>query len=370
MEVNKLSKAKSALILDQPFFASILLGLPMVEDKNIPTMATNGDEIRYNPDFLNTLSLSETVFVLAHETMHCVFQHMHRRGTRDHNKWNQAGDYVINDTLIRERVGTMPQGGLHNSALVVQGNGTTEGVYDLLPKGSQDKQCGDMDAGGSMDNVQDASKDPAELKAKEQEMRVKIVQAANAAKMCGKLSSGLERMVKDLVTPKVDWKNALRTFFTERAKVDLSYARPKRRFLAEDLYLPSQTGHQLGEVVVAIDCSGSIDETILKTFASELQAIKTDTMPSKVHVLYFDSKVLKTETYEADEELNIKPCGGGGTAFSPIFEYIDTQGIVPAACVVLTDLQCTDFGAGTSYPVLWATTDLEHAPFGTVLKIK
>ena len=104
-KIDTLVKAKAALILDQPFFASILLSMPMIEDTNILTMATNGDEIRYNPKFLDTLGLPETVFVLAHETMHCVFQHMTRRGTRDHNKWNIAGDYVINDLLAQERVG-------------------------------------------------------------------------------------------------------------------------------------------------------------------------------------------------------------------------------------------------------------------------
>ena len=371
MRVNEnIVKTKAALIIDQPFFASILLGLSMTEDSSIKTMATNGDEIRYNPDFAATLSLAETIFVMAHETMHCVFQHMHRRGAKNHNKYNIAADYIINDLLAKEKIGVMPQGCLFDSNLVAQGGYTTEGVYKLLPDSDESKQAGDMGQGGSMDDVLDAGKDQAETAQKEAEMRVKVIQASNAAKMSGKLSANMARVIGDVTASKVDWRAVLRRFLSERAKVDLSYAKPKRRFMADDIYLPSLNGEKMGGIVVGIDCSGSINGPLLDSFASEVKAIVSEVMPAVTHIVYFDSEVLGQESFTPDNEIVIKPCGGGGTAFSPIFKHIDKENLEPSACVVLTDLECSDFGPCPSYPVLWASTAKGNAPFGETVLIK
>src|SRR5271157_3864051 len=131
--INLISKAKAVLILDLPFFASILLGLNMVEDKSAKTLNVDGETIRYNPDFMAKLNMQQTVFVLAHETMHCVLQHMHRMGNKELGKYNRAADYVINEILVNGKIGTMPDGGLKSTELVQAGGETTEGVYKLLP---------------------------------------------------------------------------------------------------------------------------------------------------------------------------------------------------------------------------------------------
>jgi predicted metal-dependent peptidase len=365
---NYLSKAKASLILDHPFFASLLFSMDLIEDKTVKTLATNGEFIKYNPEYVAKLDISETIFVLAHETMHCVFQHMHRRGGRDAGRWNIAADYVINDLLIRDKVGAMPTGGLHNPDLVKQGNGTTEGVYNLIPESENGKGPGEP--GGAMDEVQDAAQDQAGMAQKEAEMRVKIVQAANAAKSCGKLSAGVSRLVKEFTKTRTDWHSVLRRFLSERTKTDLSYARPRRRYLAEDIYLPSLLGEKMGSVVVAVDCSGSVDERLLKLFAAEIKAIHEDIQPSETHIVYFDSRVLKHDQYSSEDSVEIQPMGGGGTAFSPVFEYLSEHNIVPAACVFLTDLYCDDFGDIPDFPVLWATVGHEKAPFGEILKIQ
>jgi predicted metal-dependent peptidase len=365
---DNLTKAKAQLIINQPFFASLVLGLPMIKCSSIPTLATDGDRIFYNPKFLEDKTLPEIIWALAHETLHCVFMHMYRRGDKDKMKYNIAADYIINDLLEIEKIGSRIKGTLYDPALVKEGNNTTEGVYRLLPDSAKDKQPGD--AGGSFDEVMDGGQDEASIAQKEAEMRVKVVQAANAAKMAGKFSGNLERMVKSFTRSRTDWRAVLRRFLTERAKTELSYARPKRRFLAEDIYLPSLTGEKLGEIVVAVDCSGSVGEEELKSFSGEIQAICEDAHPAKVNVVYFDSEVLRQDTFEDGQEVDIKPVGGGGTAFSPIFKYISENQILPAACVVLTDLQCSDFGEMPDYPVLWASTDQDKAPWGEIVMIK
>lgn len=367
---EKIAKAKAKLIMENPFFASIICNMPVTADDTLkpPTMATNGKWVRYHPEFVDEHSLHEVLFVLCHEVGHCMFGHMFRRGQRDPKLWNIAGDYVINDMLVTDGVGTMPSNGLHNPGLVTAGGGTTDGVYDLLPK----DQNGGAGAGlpDLFDECHDADGDEADRAQAEAEIKVQIAQAAAAAKMCGKMGAKLERLVDMALKPKVSWQDVLRRFVSARAKVEYTYARPKRRFLAEDLFLPSLGGNQLGELCIAVDCSGSINQDEINAFAAEISAIKEDCCPTKLHVIYFHHEVSRVDTFDRDDELVIRPNGTGGTAFSPIFREIDARDFDPCATIVLTDLECYDFGNPPSYPVLWVSTHRDSAPFGEVVMMK
>ena len=389
---QQLARARAGLIIDQPFFASLLLPMPISECMDIPTAVTDGDSIVYNPDWMAELNQNETTFLLAHEVLHCVFDHMGRRESREHNRWNQAADYIINDLLQKERIGTMPKGGLLDSALVKRGKETAEGVYKILPKSAEKNKPGEK--GGSMDSVLDAGSksiqkdsktgktsvvqgkpvDSATAAKKSADMKVRVIQATNAAKMQGKLSAGMERLVGELVKPVVDWREVLRRFVSERAKVEYSFARPKRRFLGEDLYLPSLTGEKLGEIVVAVDASGSVSLGLLTKFSAEINAIKQDVHPSKITVIYFDSRVVKIESFEAEQDVKLTPCGGGGTAYSPVFKHIASMPEQPMCAIFLTDLKCNDFGDAPSYPVLWAVIEnssrINRVPFGETVLVE
>jgi predicted metal-dependent peptidase len=367
---DKLTKAKAKAIMTAPFFASLICRMPVIEDDTInpPTMCTNGQYIKYHPKFVSEISVDEVLFVLCHEVMHGALQHMFRRGQRHPVVWNIAADYVINDLLIKEGIGSMPQLALHDPNKVQAGGGTTDGVYNIIYQ--------EMDGGGNgkgpglpdqWDNCEDAQGSEAEKAQAEAEWKVAVQQAANAAKMCGKLGGSLERFVSEALRPKVDWKSVLRRFVSTRAKVDRSYARPRRRFLADGLYLPGLTGEMLGEIVLAVDCSGSISGKEIDEFAAELIAIKQDMHPSRMHVLYFHDGIAKHDIFEREDELVIAPNGTGGTAFSPIFAHLVEKGIEPACTVVLTDLCCNDFGDDPGHPVLWCSTHGTKAPFGEVV---
>lgn len=364
--MNHLTKAKAQLILDQPFFASLLFSMPLIEDKEIKTIATNGDEIRYNPEFVAKLTLPETIFVLTHETLHTVFHHVTRRGNRDANRWNMAADYVINNILVKENIGTMPKNCLYDPDMP----DTAEEVYKLIPKEMEGKKPGnDHGNGGSLDDMRDAGKDEAERQEKENIKRVEIVKAARAAKAMGQLSKGLERLVNEATRSKADWKSILRNFMTERTKTDWSYAKPKRRFLGEDIYLPGMTGEKMESAVIAVDCSGSVSPELLSHFGAEIRGIIQDVAPTETHVLYFDSQILKHDKYSPDDLVEIKPIGGGGTDFRPIWSYLHEQAIDPACCIVLTDMYGR-FGEAPEFPVLWAATTNEVAPFGDTVRIE
>jgi predicted metal-dependent peptidase len=380
--MDKLAKAKALLILDHPFFAALLLPMPMIEDTNCPTMATNGKVIRFNPQFIEDHTLNELIFALAHETMHIVLEHVFRLSGKDHSLWNQATDYCINDLLVNDKVGSISPNWLFNPKLVTDGGGTADGVYKLLkakppqPKGKKG-QSGTPGSGGqhAMDELEAPSSDPAEVSQVQAETKVRVIQARNAAKIAGKLSAGLERLVSNATRTRTDWRTVLRRFLTERAKNDYSFAKPKRRFLAEDFYLPSLVGEKIGAISIGVDCSGSVDERMLGIMGREIKGILEDVNPPSVDVYYFDSKVLRTESFTPENyaDFKLKAVGGGGTAFSPVFKKINKLES-PVAVIMLTDLQCSDYGPTPDYPVLWAgidasQTDIDEVPFGETIYV-
>jgi len=372
MEIEKrLSKAKTSLVLEHPFIGNIALNMPFEVTTEVPTAATNGKMVKFNPDFCEKLSDEELKFLVAHECMHPMLEHPFRRGERDIRKWNKAGDYVINQLLVDENMGKMPEGGLYDNDIWQQGNGTTDGIYKVLPA-EEDGEGGVGSVGGQgdpLDECLDADGSPAEQEQNAAEWKVKVAQAAQAAKMMGKMSAGVERFVGTVLQPKVDWREVLQRF-VEKCKDDTrSWARPNRRFLSQGMYLPSTSGEAMGELVVAVDCSGSIGQEEIDQFSAEVLTIKEDSNPSAIHVVYFDTEVSHYDKFTRDDEVHITPHGGGGTAFSPVFKYLEEHSIEPVACVVLTDLWCSDFGNEPAYPTLWVTTDSNStdAPFGEVV---
>ena len=359
-----LAKARTALVLEHPFIGNVALNMPFVRDYTCRTAWTNGKRIGYNPHFIDSLNDEERKFVVAHECLHPMLEHTFRRGGRHHKKWNQAGDYVINKLLKDEGIGKLVKGCLDNDQLHQAGGGTTDGIYNLLPEPDDD---GNNGHGEPLDDCRDTEGSPADQAQAEAEWKVRVAQAAQAAKMMGKMSAGMQRLVDDVLQPKVDWREVLRKF-VEKCKSDQrSWARPNRRFLSQGLYLPSVSGESLGEIAIAVDCSGSIDQETISQFAAEIRTIKEDGNPTKIHVVYFDSEVSHYESYGRDDDLDIKPHGGGGTAFSPVFTYFAEHDIDPVACIFLTDLCCNDFGDMPDYPVLWVSTDEGTAPFGEVV---
>jgi len=370
MDIEKrLSKAKTALILEHPFIGTIAMNMPFIIDEDIPTACTNGKEVRFNPDFVAKQNDEELKFLVAHECFHPMLEHTTRRGERDGFRWNQAGDYVINKLLSDEGVGKMPQGGLLSDDIYNAGNGTSDGIYNILPETPEDGQGYGGD-GQPFDDVQDGGQTPAEISQQQAEWKVKVSQAAQAAKMMGKMSAGLERLVGAVLEPKIHWADVLQRFIVKQRTDERSFTRPNRRFIQQGLYLPSITGEVLGELAFCVDCSGSIGQDEIDQYAAEIIKVAEDHKPKKLHVIYFDSEVSHYDCYEQDDLPVIKPHGGGGTAFSPVFQYMQDNDINPVACVFLTDLCCNDFGDAPDYPVLWVSTHSDEAPFGEVVKME
>ena len=354
MELDRrLSKAKTALILDHPFFGNLAMNMPQIITDAVPTAATNGKHILYNPDFCKGLNNDNLVFLIAHEVMHPALDHITRVGERDPERWNYAGDTVINPMLVDEGIGAFIDGGVMDRDLLKQGGGTTDGVYNLLPpQPNGGGGYGNEGQGKPFDELQPYEGSPAEVEQLKSEWKVKVAQAAQAAKMMGKLSAGLERFVGDLLQPRVNWRDVMNRFIVKQRNEDRTWSRPNRRFLSQGMYLPSISGEALGEIVFAIDCSGSIGEEELTQFASEIIKVFQDLSPKKIHIVYFDSEVCHYDCFEDDE---------------PVIKYINDNDIEPVCCVVLTDLCCDDFGPEPSYPTLWVSNHKGDAPWGEIV---
>jgi predicted metal-dependent peptidase len=186
-------------------------------------------------------------------------------------------------------------------------------------------------------------------------------------------AGGSDGMFGDLLAPKVDWRKALRDFITETCsgRDESSWARPNRRFLADDVYMPSMIGNTLRELVVGFDTSGSIfggDE--MTRFVSEISAIIEQVKPSKVHVIYWDTEIAGHQTFEDGQFAvqNLKPKGGGGTDGAVLFDFLRKKNLKPDAIVQFTDGYVGDWG-NTNIPTLWVITTDTKAPFGSTISL-
>lgn len=363
---KKLTRARTQLLLEQPFFGSLALRLRMVEDESVLTMAVDGRSIFYNPKFVEGLSTGLTRAIVAHEVMHCVYEHCSRRENRNPMKWNIAGDYVINAVLTDcgfEFEGT----GLLNRAY---DDMTADQVYNLLPDdkdGGGGRHPGPGEPGGPLDECRDS--DPQTSEVDTTDWKIATIQSAAAAKAAGNLPKSLERFIDEMVAPKVDWKARLRRFITEISKDDYSWMRPNRRMLSQDLYLPSLHSETMGEIVVAIDTSGSIGQGTLDAFGSEVKAIVQNVRPSKTTVIYCDAEVNHIDEFAPNDELHFQLHGGGGTDFRPPFKHLEDEGTTPVCFIYLTDMY-GPFPNDPGYPVLWCATTSIEGPFGETIQIE
>lgn len=356
----KITKARVGLLMKQPFFGTLALRLRMVEDStlNPPTMAVDGKSIFYHPDFVNKSTPNDVEFVVAHEVMHCVFDHMSRRGGRRPKKWNFANDFVVNATL-KDAGFSLPPGALYSS---VYDGMTSDQVYTMLPDLPND------DPSDQFDNVRDAS--PADSQAVSNDWKVATVQAANAAKARGNLPGALKRFVDEITTSKTDWRSRLRQFAVEETKNDYSFQRLNRRYMSQGIFLPGLHSEAMGTMVIITDDSGSIGNDILKAFAGEIESIRDAVRPQRTIVMSCDARINHIDDLGEYDPLEVKCYGGGGTDFRPPFAYLEEHGITPACLVYLTDLYGPTPDEAPPYPVMWCCTTDQVAPWGETLKIE
>ena len=420
---QKLTRGRVQLILKQPFFGTLSLRLKLIPG-SLPTMATDGSRIVYNPAFVDELKPAELEGTLAHEILHCALGHQCRRGERDPELWNEAADFAINPILIGNGF-VLPAGALIDPAF---NNLSAEEIYARLlrrrseedgatkPQQQQTNAGGGTDTGpqgtdgalpstpnpdpwhqpvsdqrgrtageaagpasmrpGGFGEVWDATDEhgqttsPAEKRRQEHEWDIAAEQALRSAKAWGHDPVGIERPLTESRQSQQDWRAILRDFVTATTPSDYRWTPPNRRYIASGLYLPSVERNGVGEIVIAVDTSGSIGKLELEQFAGEISSISEETQPEAIHVLYCDAAVQSAQEFRASEPVQLEPKGGGGTDFCPVFEWVTEKDLAPACLIYLTDLCCNSYPEAPEYPVLWVTDSRRTAPFGETIRIE
>ena len=369
---QRLYKATTDIIGKDEFVA--LAGVLMIGSKkvvdDVPTACTNGKDELYGREFVDRLSDAEFRFVMLHECYHKMYRHLstwQHLNKIDAMRTNQACDYVINLKLAdtesyKQGWIRMPNGGLMDSQFA---NMNTEQVFKLLPP--NDGQGNGQGGGQGFDEhnwegAKELSTEEAESLAREIDEAVR-----QGAIMAGKMGTGGLRDLRDLLEPKKDWRELLREFMTTTcAGKDYStWRKPNRRYIGYDMLMPSSISESVGEIVVAIDTSGSIGDYELRAFLSEVKGICDNVKPSKVRVLYWDTEVCGHEVYNQDELDNLpkstKPKGGGGTMVECVPTYMNEHGIKPECVVVLTDGHLGGSWGTWSVPLIWCIQSNKRA---------
>lgn len=380
--MKRLSKAKTSLILEHPFIGSVALNMPMTlmtpefeaglraSGRN-PTACTNGKRVLYSADFIEPLTDEELKFLVAHECMHPMLEHNFRRQSRDPQKWNMAADYVINQLLVDEGIGKFIEGGCLNKALYDAGQGVSEQIYTLLPDDNNGGGNGGSGIGGTGQDLEDGEGTAQDQAQQSAEWRVKVAQAAQAAKMMGKLSVGMARLVESILNPTVDWREVLQRFVVKHKTDERSFSRPNRRFLSQGLYMPSRSGDRMGPIAFLVDCSGSVNDEELAQMAAEVRMVHEDLRPEKLHVVYFDSAVTHYDCFLPDDTVGISFHGGGGTDIRKAFDYLEDEGLADdLACVIALTDGYTPYPSDCTAPVIWAMTTDQTAPFGEHCRVR
>lgn len=364
---DTLVKARLSMLFKHPFFGSMALRLELTPaDRSwCPTAATDGRKFYFNPAFIAQLDAKENVFLVVHELGHCIFEHFLRRGQRDPKLWNIAGDYIINNTADDEvvkkgdyaRVITYVKPYLNHK----YDGWTTEEVYDELLE--QQKDGGkpedegdlidvhiDMTGGGDEDDDGDGVESdglagrpgPVDEDGQKQlgnDMKDALIQAA-AAVGAGNVPANMKRLITTLLEPQMDWREIIRAQVESSIKSNYTFLRPNRKGWHMTAILPGMDRDMEIDVSLAIDTSGSISQTMLTEFVSEIAGIMDQYDQYRLKIWQFDTGVYGYDEFTSDDgrditEYQIK--GGGGTDFMVNWTYMEENEITPDQFIVFTD---------------------------------
>ena len=354
---EKLITARVGLLLKASFFGNLATRLKLVNaDEWCGTAATDGRNFYYNSRFIQMLKPKEIEFLFGHEVLHCVYDHFGRRGDRDPQMFNIANDFCVNADLVKHHVGekitTVPclydpkYDGMSSEEIydLLMQNVKKISLSDLLSKLIDEHLDGDEDGEGSGDSEGNGKGKPklsaADKQAIKDEIKEAMLAAAATVDGAGNLPSGVKRLLKDLTEPQMNWRELLRMQLESTIKSDYTWMRASRKGWHMDAVMPGMKLDPMIDIAVALDASGSISESMLKDFLSEIQGIMDSFPAYKIHVITFDTDAYNPAQYDSDNLDDIcdyEVRGGGGTDFDCIYNYLKANEIEPKRLVVFTD---------------------------------
>lgn len=408
--LQRVTRARSQLVLNHPFFGVLALHLKIVERPDVETMATDGEHLFYAPGAVLAWSEPELLFVMAHEVFHCALGHMGRIGPRDLRKANEAADYAINPELVRMRVGKMPAVLLYDPQWADMG---MEEIYAAraqaqrkqdaqqqaqgqagqgaqgAPAAAQGAANGNPTPGkasaaetygiGGIMRPGDGSEAAAQAMAEKWQVWTRQAVAV-AAKQAGEMPGMFKRILDEISSPDASAiLDRLTDFIDSRVALDYSFMRPNRRFLHAGVILPGAVVDGLEHLIFAVDTSGSIDSHMLNVAAEKVIGALESGKVERLTVVFADTHVRHVQEFALGDDVagQLDARGGGGTRFDKTFEWIEANAPDATAVIYLTDMECNHFGRDPGMPVLWAIHGdsrnfdrlAARAPFGEAVYI-
>lgn len=357
----------------------MLMGESTIED-GIPTAYTDGKNKRYGREFFQSLSLAEQSALVLHENGHVFLKHLprHMDLVKENPRLaNVAMDFVINDIITEigkkaPDLVKLPKGGLYDPKYH---NWSVREVYNDL-KAEMDKRKKKSNGQGGQGTG--SGKNPEEMQpldehdaealsgASVEEVRKLSDEISEAiqqgAMLAGKFGVKVPRVIQDLMTPKVSWRDELREFVssTTKGRDEYTWRKMNRRRMVDDIYLPTLEAEKVGEIIIAIDTSGSIGSKQLTEFATEMISICDMVSPDRVRVIWWDHQVRGEQVFSDNYDglaTMLKPEGGGGTRVSSVSELLCSENSNAECLVVFTDGYVEDdIKWQTNIPTLWMVT--------------
>lgn len=423
-------------VLEQePFWAVVACKLDIIVcdewyGRPVPTAATDGTYLWVNPEYWSGLTLGAKLTLMLHEIGHVALGHQLRRQERNQEYFNIACDHVINNILNEqgydipstwmcdkqyaeaseervyakiypgnhhqpppppgEKPGTEPPNG---PVVIVPGDPEGDGptVEVEVPTEGPGSEKGEGESPPAPPGeVWDATApdgsalDDEQRQEKMRELTEDLQQAKHVAKTCGKSNgASLSRSVDRLVHPKMNWRSYMNRWIKEKGTpIGRTWSKLDRRSMVNRIYQPGEIKEGMEWLVLAVDVSGSIAYPEYKAFLAHIEAIRKTVKIQRITLLPFNHIVLQAEIVEiaADDTLPTDMRCGGGTAFSPVFNWVRRENKTPDGIIVFTDLCCSDYGDPVPTSILWASSEevykdkkrpwrSNHPPFGDAIEI-
>ena len=356
---ERIVTARVGLLLRHPFFGNMATRLKIQRADWLPTAAVDGRNLFYNVQFFNAMNNKEIEFVVAHEILHMVFDHLERREDRDPRLYNISCDYIVNNTLVDDRIGSVPS--IVNCFQDFKYRGwASEAVYDDLYKQAEKNgkefleqfgemldehiDWGDADGDGEEGKSGDGkSKRPVYTKAERDQIKDEIkeamIQAAQSAG-AGNVPAGVQRLIKEITEPKMNWREIIQQQIQSTIKSDYTFSRPSRKGWHTGAVLPGMNFEETIDIAIAIDMSGSIGNSQAADFLGEVKGIMEQYKDYKIKIWCFDTKVYNEDDFSADDGRDISEyeiAGGGGTDFMVNWTYMKENNITPKRFLMFTD---------------------------------
>jgi predicted metal-dependent peptidase len=348
----KMSRARIQLLLEQPFFGTLILYLEPIEKKpeemQVPTMSTDGTHLFYCEEFVNSLTPGQLKTVLVHEVGHIVLSHLDRCQGRIPMKWNWAADFAVNDLIhhttdsngqkvFEDLSGWLLNPKWHDEA--------AEQIYGHLPdppgQGGGQGQ-GNQSGKGNYKTIDDHSqwqdwdKDKSG-KEKAQDWKDRVARAATEARTRSKLPGGWQTVIDDFLEPKMSWKSILMDTVVSNSKNDYRLFPPNKKHIWRGIYLPSLRGEEIN-IMFGCDVSGSISDEEIQEALSEVKGICDQFSDYTIYLRAFDTRIHNRWDLHPFEPVPKVVTGRGGTDFTEICREAEkTPGI--STLVIMSDLE-------------------------------